>query len=291
MSQLITRKAYSTDVTDEQWAIIEPLVPGQKSGGVDRTANLREIYNAINYRTRTGCPWSLLPHDLPPKSTVFEYYKAWQDDGTWEAVHDELRRRVRVAADKNEQASAGIIDSQTVKTTETPDKSNEPLRGYDAGKKIKGRKRHVIVDTLGLMIVIVITAASVQDRDGAKLAFEAAMNSPEKTSQLEVTWADGGYSGKLVDWTTQNCPWKLEIVKRPKDAEGFKLLPKRWIVERTFGWLGRYRLLSKEYESTKSSSVADVHIAMSHLMLRRLTRKPSEKSASNTHNKACTQTA
>ncbi len=268
MSSKEARKAYASDLTEEQWQLIEPWLPPQNEGGRERQVDLREIINAVNYRTRTGCAWEMLPHDFPPKSTVYEYYRAWQRDGTWQSIHDALRSQVRQQEGRQADASAAMLDSQSVKTTETRGE-----RGYDAGKKVKGRKRHLLVDTLGLIILVVITAASVQDRDGAKLVFA---NTSEQ-SRLEKVWADGGYRGELVAWTQANCAWELEIVQRPADQKGFAVLPRRWVVERTFGWFNRYRLLSKEYEATIESSTADIHITMSHLMLRRLTAPRKHK--------------
>jgi|TARA_B100001971_G_C18207240_1_gene548407 putative transposase len=264
MSSTEVRKAYASDLAEEQWKVIEPWLPPQNEGGRERQVDLREIINAVNYRTRTGCAWEMLPHDFPPKSTVYEYYRAWQRDGTWQAIHDALRSQVRQQEGRQTDASAAMLDSQSVKTTETRGE-----RGYDAGKKVKGRKRHLLVDTLGLIILVVITAASVQDRDGAKLVFAAT-----EQTRLEKVWADGGYRGELVSWTHANCAWELEIVQRPADQKGFAVLPRRWVVERTFGWFNRYRLLSKEYEATIESSTADIHITMSHLMLRRLAAPP-----------------
>ena len=259
------RKAYASDLTDQQWEIIEGHLPPEINAGRPREVDFREIVNAILYRTRTGCAWELLPHDFPPKSTVYEYYRKWQFDGTWQALHDALRRQTRVQAGRQPEATAAMLDSQSVKGTEYCDDS-----GYDAGKKTKGRKRHLLVDTLGLIIAVVVTVASVQDRDGAKWVFANAASQPS----LEKVFADAGYSGQLVIWTREHCAWELEIVKRPPGSKGFVLLTKRWVVERTFGWLNRYRLLSKEYKSTLESSTADIHIAMSNLMLRRFTRPP-----------------
>lgn len=268
MSTTTERKAYASDLTDEQWERIESLLPKQKEGGRERQVDLREIMNAINYRTRTGCAWEMLPHDLPAKSTVYEYYRAWQRDRTWQTIHDVLRCKVRQQEGREANASAGMLDSQSVKTVETRGE-----RGYDAGKKVKGRKRHLLVDTLGLIIAVVVTVASVQDRDGGKLVFSGAQEQP----RLEKVWADGGYRGGFVHWTKENCAWDLEIVSRSPDQKGFSVLPRRWVVERTFGWLNRYRLLSKEYEATIESSTADIQIAMSSLMLRRLTKPPTRQ--------------
>ena len=259
------RRAYGSDLSDAQWALIEPRLPPAPGGGRPREVNLREVVNAIFYRLRTGCAWTMLPHDFPPRATVFEDFVHWRDDGTIERLHDALRVAVRTPAGREPTASAAIIDSQSAKTTETRGE-----RGYDAGQNVKGRKRHILVDTLGLLIAVVITAASVQDRDGAKLVFAAARNE----TRLEKIWADGGYTGPLIGSTQKEFGGTLEIVKRSDDMSGFVVLPHRWIVERTFGWLGRFRLLCREHEATIASSRTDVHLCLTHIMLRRLTRTP-----------------
>ena len=197
---------------------------------------------------------------------MYEYFARWRNDGTWQRLHDALRLSVRAQDRREATASVAIIDSQSAKTTETRGE-----RGYDAGKKVKGRQRHLLVDTLGLLIVVVVTAASLQDRDGARLVFEAARGE----TRLQKVWADGGYAGKLVAATRQDFGWDLGIVKRSDDVHGFTVLPHRWIVDRTFGWLGRYRLFCREHEATIASSETDVYLGMSHIMLRRLTRTKS----------------
>lgn len=265
MSDTAAGRAYLSDLSDEQWAIVERELPPAPGGGRKRTVDLRKIVNAISDRLRTGCSWEMLPHDFPPKSTVYEDFIRWRNDGTWERVHDALRVAVRKQDGREATASAAIVDSQSAKTTETRGE-----RGYDAGKKVKGRKRHILVDTMGLLIAVVVTTACVQDRDGAKLVFQEARGE----TRLKKIWADGGYAGKLVESTQQEFGWDLEIVKRSDDVQGFKVLPHRWIVERTFGWLGRYRLLCREHEATIASSRADIHLCLTHIMLRRLTRTP-----------------
>jgi putative transposase len=258
------RKPYPTDLKDSEWAILAPLIPPAKSGGRPREVDMREILNGLLYLLRSGCAWRMLPHDLPVWQTVYEYFAQWRDDGTWERLNAILRIEVRQQAGKQAEASAAIIDSQSVKTTET-----RGARGYDAGKKIKGRKRHIAVDTLGLLLMIVVHAAHIQDRDGAKLVFEKMKG---RFPRLRLIWADGGYAGKLIEWVRTLCQWVLEIVRRCDDVSGFQVLPHRWIVERTFGWLGRYRRMSKDYEGLPQSSEAMVYAAMIHIMLRRLAR-------------------
>lgn len=260
------RKPYPSDLSDLEWSLVEPLLPPPIPAGAPRKVDFREVLNAVFYVLSTGCAWSALPHDFPAEGTVRDYFHQWRRSGRWQQIHDALRAQVRQTTGKEAQPSAGSIDSQTVKATRTSGQ-----RGYDAGKKIKGVKRHIFVDTMGLLLAVVVHAANIQDRDGAKLVFERAkLTGP--WPRMKRVWADGGYAGKLVAWVASFWQWVLDIVKRNDDVKGFQLLPKRWVVERTFSWLSNYRRLSKHYEYWNETGEAMIQVAMIHVMLRRLAK-------------------
>jgi len=281
----MTRPAYPNDLTDAEWNILQALLPPEPSRGRPRKWPLREILNGIFYVLRGGIAWRSMPHDLPPWQTVYHYHRLWRLRGIWEELHTTLRELVRGRAGREATPSAAIIDSQSVKTTE----AGGP-RGYDGGKKVNGRKRHLLVDTLGLVLAVKVHEGDLQDRAGAVLLLR---DLPGVFPRMRHLWADAGYTGKLGAEIKQHLGWTLEIVKHPwsgwqgtwapKDAPprvveipaGFVVLKRRWVVERTFAWLGKSRRMAKDYEALVDTAENLVYEVMVRLMVRRLARSAS----------------
>ncbi|WP_280885318.1 IS5 family transposase [Streptomyces sp. LBL] len=262
------RRPYRSDVSDARWALIEPVFTAWRArrtgpGTAARVHDLREIVNAILYVNRTGIPWEYLPHDFPPYKTVYDYYAKWETDGTTQQVHDLLRDKTRRLHGRRAEPTAAVVDAQSVKTSANV---AETSQGIDAGKKIKGRKRHLITDTLGLVLAVLVTAANVHDTTGGKLLLDDLAAAHPSVTKV---WADGGYQNSIFNHGAR-LGIDVQVVQRPR-TKGFEPLPKRWVIERTFGWLMQHRRLARDYEALPQRSRAMIHWAMANKMARELT--------------------
>jgi len=275
-SRSTRRRCYPSDMGDAEWAICEPLLPAPAwlagKGGRPSAYCMRDIVDGIRYLTHNGPVWRALPADFPPAWTVYYRAAKWQADGSTEAMHDQLRGRVRELAGRTRLPSAAIIDSQSVRAAEEVARTS---RGYDAGKKVAGRKRHIAVDTIGLLLTVLITAASVQDRDAAK---PLLWNLRRAFPAIRLAWADGGYAGKLIPWAKTALKLTVQIVRRPDDLHTFKVLPRRWVVERTLAWITRHRRTVRDYERLPAHHETYIYWAMIIVMTRRLARQAASTS-------------